>query len=218
MQPPPSDRELARRREQMVETQIRARGIQSPRVLDAMAKVPRHRFVDHADIDYAYADSPIDIGLGQTISQPYIVAFMTEALALAPDAVVLEIGTGSAYQTAVLAEIAREVYSIEVVPALAERAATLLVELGYANVYLRSGDGYEGWSQHAPYDAVIVTAAPDHLPPPLVEQLKVGGRMVVPIGGGEQELLTLTRTRNGLRDEGRLPVRFVPLVRYSIGS
>jgi protein-L-isoaspartate(D-aspartate) O-methyltransferase len=209
---------LTRRRHEMVETQIRARGITSPHVLAAMTRVPRHRFVRESDIDYAYADSPIAIGCGQTISQPYIVAFMTEALALTPDAKILEIGTGSAYQTAVLAEIGREVYSIEIVPGLADRAASLLAALGYTNVHVKSGDGYGGWPEHAPFDAVIVTAAPDHIPQPLIDQLVVGGRLVVPVGRGDQDLLTFTRTPEGVREESRLAVRFVPLTRKTSGT
>lgn len=197
----------------MVETQIRARGIVDPRVLDAMAAVPRHRFIRSADVNLAYGDHPVDIGLGQTISQPYIVAFMSEALDLKPTDRVLEIGTGSGYQTAVLAELAAEVYSIEVVPSHAAAAADVLRDLGYTNVRLRSGDGYSGWPDAAPFDAVIVTAAPDHLPQPLVDQLKVGGRIVVPIGRGDQELLTLYKDDVGLREASRLPVRFVPLTR-----
>jgi protein-L-isoaspartate(D-aspartate) O-methyltransferase len=204
---------LAERRRQMVETQIRARGIKDPRVLAAMEKVRRHRFVREADIAYAYADSPISIGLGQTISQPYIVAFMSEALAVAPTDRVLEVGTGSGYQAAVLGELASAVYSMEIVPELAERSARLLAELGYVNVHVRAGDGYAGWPEEAPFDAVIVTAAPDHVPQPLVDQLKMGGRLVVPIGRGDQDLLILTRTAEGLREDGRLPVRFVPLTR-----
>ena len=198
----------------MVETQLRGRGIVDARVLDAMAAVPRHRFIRTKDIDLAYGDYPVDIGLGQTISQPYIVAFMSEALDLKPADRVLEIGTGSGYQTAVLAELAAEVYSIEVVPSHAEAAAVVLGELGYTNVRLRSGDGYSGWPDAAPFDAVIVTAAPDHLPQPLVDQLKVGGRMVVPIGRGDQELHTLYKADDGLRETSRLPVRFVPLTRH----
>ncbi|HXG86965.1 MAG TPA: protein-L-isoaspartate(D-aspartate) O-methyltransferase [Vicinamibacterales bacterium] len=210
---PPPDDELARRREQMVETQIRTRGVRSAAVLDAMARVPRHRFVRHSDIDSAYRDFPIAIGLGQTISQPYIVAFMTEALALPPKARVLEVGTGSAYQTAVLARIAGEVFSVEIVPALATAAAQLLSALGHTNVQVRTGDGYDGWPEHAPFDGVIVTAAPDHIPPPLIAQLRIGGRLVVPVGRGDQALLTLTRTVDGLHEEGRIAVRFVPLTR-----
>ena len=165
----------------MVETQLRARGIRDGRVLDAMNAVERHRFIRGQDVEQAYGDYPVDIGLGQTISQPYIVAFMSEALDVRPHDRVLEIGTGSGYQTAVLAELASEVYSIEVVPAHAAAAAELLRDLGYSNVHLRSGDGYAGWPEAAPFDGIIVTAAPDHLPEPLVAQLKVGGRIVVPV-------------------------------------
>jgi protein-L-isoaspartate(D-aspartate) O-methyltransferase len=213
MTAPSDDETLARRRRLMVETQMRARGIVDARVLEAMARVPRHRFIRSQDTDLAYGDYPVDIGFGQTISQPYIVAFMSEALDLRPVDRVLEIGTGSGYQTAVLAELASEVYSIEVVPAHAAAAAAVLHDLGYANVNLRSGDGYAGWPEAAPFDAIIVTAAPDHLPQPLVEQLKPGGRMVVPVGRGDQELLTLYKVDDGLRVASRLPVRFVPLTR-----
>jgi protein-L-isoaspartate(D-aspartate) O-methyltransferase len=212
---PSLDDELAVRRARMVETQIRGRGISDARVLEAMRRVPRHRFVSADERELAYGDHPVGIGCGQTISQPYIVGYMTEALALTPEARVLEIGTGSAYQTAVLAEIAREVYSIEVVEELAARAAAVLRELGYANVHLRCGDGYAGWPEAAPFDGIIVTAAPDHLPQPLAEQLRIGARLVVPVGRGEQDLLVLTRTEEGLREEQRLGVRFVPLVRSS---
>jgi protein-L-isoaspartate(D-aspartate) O-methyltransferase len=213
---PSLDDELAVRRARMVETQIRGRGISDARVLEAMRRVPRHRFVSADERELAYGDHPVGIGCGQTISQPYIVGYMTEALALTPEARVLEIGTGSAYQTAVLAEIAREVYSIEVVEELAARAAAVLRELGYANVHLRCGDGYAGWPEAAPFDGIIVTAAPDHLPQPLAEQLRIGARLVVPVGRGEQDLLVLTRTEEGLREEQRLGVRFVPLVRSSV--
>jgi protein-L-isoaspartate(D-aspartate) O-methyltransferase len=205
--------EFAGRRERMVETQLRARGILDERVLDAMRRVPRHRFVQPREAEIAYGDHPIDIGFGQTISQPYIVGYMTEALALPPDARVLEIGTGSGYQSAVLAEMAREVYSIEVVPEHAERAVNLLRELGYDNVTVRVGDGYDGWPDAAPFDGVLVAAAPDHVPQPLIDQLRVGRRIVVPIGRGDQDLLVLTRTETGVREEQRLPVRFVPFVR-----
>lgn len=213
MTAPADDETLAARRRLMVETQMRSRGIADARVLEAMARVPRHRFIRPQDVDLAYGDYPIDIGLGQTISQPYIVAFMTEALDVTAVDRVLEIGTGSGYQTAVLAELASEVYSIEVVPAHAEAAAALLRDLGYTNVHLRSGDGYAGWPDAAPFDAIIVTAAPDHIPQPLVDQLKVGGRLVVPIGRGDQELLTLYKDDDGMRVASRLPVRFVPLTR-----
>lgn len=205
--------DLRSRREQMVENQIRARGIEDPLVLDAMRRVERHRFVPDRERDLAYGDHPVDIGFGQTISQPYIVGYMTAALALSRAAKVLEVGTGSAYQTAVLAEIAREVFSIEVVPEHATRARELLFELGYTNVHVRQGDGYRGWPEAAPFDAIIVTAAPDHVPPPLIEQLRIGGRLVVPVGVFTQELLVLTRTEHELREDDRLSVRFVPLVR-----
>jgi protein-L-isoaspartate(D-aspartate) O-methyltransferase len=197
----------------MVSTQIQARGVNDPAVIAAMEKVPRHRFVLDGDLDYAYADTPISIGLGQTISQPYIVAFMTEALKVKPTDKVLEIGTGSGYQAAILGELAREVYSIEIVPQLAERATGVLKTLGYPNVHVRAGDGYAGWPEHAPFDAVMVTAAPDHVPQPLVDQLKQGGRFVIPVGRENQDLLVMTKTADGLREEGRLPVRFVPLTR-----
>src|SRR5262245_11551733 len=210
-----SDAELAERRRRMVETQLRARGIGDQRVLDAMAAVPRHRFINPRELEIAYGDFPIDIGLGQTISQPYIVGYMSEALQLDADDKVLEIGTGSGYQAAVLAGLVRDVYSIEIVPELAGRAAALLEELGYANVHVRAGDGYRGWPERAPFDAIIVTAAPDHVPQPLVEQLAMGGRLVVPVGRWDQDLLVLTRTADGLREENRIPVRFVPFTRNS---
>jgi protein-L-isoaspartate(D-aspartate) O-methyltransferase len=212
--PPSQDNDsLTRRRHDMVETQIRARGIDDARVLDAMRAVPRHRFVRDSDLDAAYGDHPLPIGYGQTISQPYIVGFMSDALRVQPDDKVLEIGTGSGYQAAVLGKLAREVYSIEIVPELAAQSARVLRELGYANVRTRAGDGYAGWPEAAPFDSIIVTAAPDHIPQPLVEQLKPGGRLVVPVGRFDQDLLVLTKTDQGLREEARLPVRFVPLTR-----
>jgi protein-L-isoaspartate(D-aspartate) O-methyltransferase len=169
--------------------------------------------VRETDIDLAYGDHPLDVGHGQTISQPYIVGYMTEQLHLPQGARVLEIGTGSGYQTAVLAELADDVYTIEIVPELAQRAAALLESLGYRNVHTRFGDGYAGWPEAAPFDAVIVTAAPDHLPPPLVEQLAIGGRLAVPVGRGDQELIVFAKTSEGLQEQSRLPVRFVPLTR-----
>lgn len=209
----PSDAELGARRHQMVDEQIRARGVHDPRVLAAIERVPRHAFVLPGDEQAAYADSPLGIGYGQTISQPYIVAYMTEALKLTPDARVLEIGTGSGYQAAVLGELVAEVYTIEIVTPLAERAANVLRTLGYDNVRVRDGDGYAGWPEYAPFDAVIVTAAPDHIPDALVEQLAQGGRLVIPVGEVDQDLFVLVRTEQGLREEARLPVRFVPLTR-----
>jgi protein-L-isoaspartate(D-aspartate) O-methyltransferase len=209
---PPADA-CVERRARMVDTQLRARAIVDPRVLAAMNRVPRHLFVAPRDRDVAYGDHPVDIGFGQTISQPYIVAFMTEALAIGPESRVLEIGTGSGYQTAVLAEIAHEVYSIEVVPEHATAAERLLRELGYANVEVRVGDGYGGWPEAAPFDGILVAAAVDHIPPPLIDQLKIGARIAVPVGRGDQDLLVLTRTADGLREEQRMAVRFVPFVR-----
>lgn len=210
---PRSEAELEARRRQMVDSQIRARGVRDSRVLAALEKVPRHRFVPSGDESTAYGDHPLAIGQGQTISQPYIVAYMSEALALDPNERVLEVGTGSGYQAAVLGELVREVYTVEIVPELARGAASVLRELGYSNVHVREGDGYAGWPEHAPFDAVIVTAAPDHIPQPLVEQLVIGGRLVVPVGTDDQQLLVLTRTLDGMREESRLPVRFVPLTR-----
>ena len=198
-------------REGMVDTQIEARGIRDPRVLEAMRTVPRHRFVPPALQDQAYADTPLPIGSSQTISQPFIVAYMTEALQLPPAATVLEIGTGSGYQAAVLAEVAREVYSIEIVPELAERSAQVLAELGYDNVHLRAGDGYSGWPEAAPFDGIMVTAAPDHVPPALVEQLAVGARLVIPVGRFAQDMRIVTRTADGSVSETTIPVRFVPM-------
>jgi protein-L-isoaspartate(D-aspartate) O-methyltransferase len=195
----------------MVNDQLRARDITSSRVLAAMRDVPRHLFVPEALRDDAYADHPLPIGLEQTISQPYIVAFMTQALDVEPHHTVLEIGTGSGYQAAVLGKLAGHVYSIEILAPLADRARRTLEELGYRNVTVRTGNGYLGWPESAPYDRIMVTAAPEEVPPVLVEQLKVGGVMAVPVGRGEQELRILRRTANGLQTLRTLPVRFVPM-------
>lgn len=200
-------------RETMVREQIAARGVTDPRVLDALRRVPRERFVSPGWERRAYDDSPLPIGRGQTISQPYIVAVMTEAAGIEPDDVVLEIGTGSAYQAAVLGELAREVYTIEIVPELAAHATALLRDLGYANVHPRLGDGYAGWPEHAPFDAIVVTAAPPAVPEALKLQLKVGGRMVVPVGTADQELLVIERTAGGFVERRLMPVRFVPMVK-----
>ena len=198
-------------RERMVKEQIEGRGIRDPLTLAAMRKVPRHHFVPDASAGEAYGDFPLPIGHGQTISQPYIVAFMTEALGLRGGEKVLEIGTGSGYQSAVLAEIAGKVYTIEIVPELAEEARERLARLGYRNVEVRSGDGYLGWPEAAPFDAVIVGAAAPRIPEPLKEQLTDGGRLVLPVGEEYQELILVTR-RGSLYDERRvLPVRFVPM-------
>jgi protein-L-isoaspartate(D-aspartate) O-methyltransferase len=198
-------------REAMVRDQIASRGVRDPRVLSAMGKVPRHRFVPPADLSEAYADHPIPIGYSQTISQPYIVAFMTEALQLKGGEKVLEIGTGSGYQAAVLGEIAGQVFSIEIVAPLADQARQVLAELGYNNIEVRQGDGYQGWKEQAPFDAVMVTAAPDHVPQPLIDQLKVGGRLIIPVGVAFQDLYVIEKTDKGIRRYSVLPVRFVPM-------
>jgi len=203
------DWEAARVR--MVDEQIRARGVRDTRVLDAMRRVPRHLFVPEPQRARAYDDRPVPIGRGQTISQPYIVAFMTEALDVAPHHRVLEIGTGSGYQAAILAELARDVYTIEIIPELAERARRTLSSLGYRNVHVRVGNGYLGWPEHAPYDRIVVTAAPEKVPSALLEQLRIGGLMAIPVGTGIQELLVLRRTATGTETLQTLPVRFVPM-------
>lgn len=200
-------------RDQMVEDTIERRGVKDPAVLRAMRSVPRHEFVPAEYLDQAYDDHPLPIGYGQTISQPYIVAWMTELLELQPGEKVLEIGTGSGYQAAVLAEMGSiEVYSIEIVPELASSAAQRLQTLGYDNLNLKQADGYHGWSDQAPFDAVLVTAAPDHLPAPLVEQLSDGGRLVIPIGppGGFQSLWKFVKTGNDLKAFNLGSVAFVP--------
>ncbi len=200
----------------MVREQIESRGVTDARVLAAMRKVPRHEFVPENLADAAYEDHPLPIGYGQTISQPYIVALMTELLRLTPAAKVLEIGTGCGYQTAVLAEIAAEVYSVEIIEPLAKEAADRLQRLGYKNVHVRYADGYLGWPEQAPFDAIVVTAGADHIPPPLVEQLKPGGRMAIPVGEphAEQSLLLVEKDVNGEISTGNvIPVLFVPLTR-----
>jgi len=210
--PPAPPAARAAEREAMVRDQVAARGVRDERVLAALRRVPRHELVPEAYRAEAYSDGPLPIGEGQTISQPYIVAFMTEQLRLQPEDRVLEVGTGSGYQAAVLAELAAEVYTIEIVPSLAERAAVDLKRLGYDAVHVREGDGYRGWPEHAPFDAVIVTAAPDHVPQPLVDQLAPGGRMILPVGDDYQHLLLITRDMKGkLRERQLIPVRFVPM-------
>ena len=198
-------------RRRMVDEQLRARDIRSPRVLDAMLTVPRHLFVPEPLRAEAYRDSPLPIGLDQTISQPYIVAFMTEALDVQPGHRVLEIGTGSGYQAAVLGLLAKDVYTIEILPPLAERARGTLSALGYRNIQVRTGNGYLGWPEHAPYDRIMVTAAPDEVPTALVDQLKIGGVMAIPVGTVTQELRILRRTATGMETLTTLPVRFVPM-------
>lgn len=200
-----------RARTHMVDQQLAGRDITDPRVLAAMKRVPRHEFVPEALRGVAYSDSPLPIGHEQTISQPYIVAYMTEALELEPTHKVLEIGSGSGYQTAILGELAREVYTIEIVAPLAVRARDTLARLGYANVHVRSGNGYLGWPEQAPFDRVMVTAAPDAIPPALIEQLEIGGLMAIPVGVGDQELQILRRTDQGMQTLRTLPVRFVPM-------
>ena len=201
----------AEKRAAMVMTQIISRGVHDERVLEAMRKVPRERFVREKDLDLAFYDGPLSIGGGQTISQPYIVAYMTEMLKLSKTDRVLEVGTGSGYQTAVLAEVAAEVYSIEIVEDLSDRARGILDELGYDNIHLRIGDGSEGWPEHAPYDAIMVTAAPARVPERLVEQLADGGRMIVPVGIYEQYLRLVTKRGHEVKKENLIGVRFVPM-------
>ena len=207
--------QFEQQRRQMVKYQIRARGIKDQRVLAAMSQVPRHQFVDSSWRNLAYSDRPLPIGHNQTISQPYIVAYMTEAAEIAPEAKVLEIGTGCGYQAAVLGEIAQEVYSIEIIPQLAERARQTLSQLGYQNIEVKTGDGYQGWAEHAPYDAIIVTAAPEEIPEPLIEQLAINGKMVIPVGTWYQDIIVLTKTENRIVEEKTIPVRFVPMRRKS---
>lgn len=205
-------RDFKAKQERMVETQIKARGIQDPLVLKAMAKVERHRFVPGPLQNRAYGDHPLPIGQEQTISQPYIVALMTELSSLKGGEKVLEIGTGSGYQAAVLAELAKEVYTIEIIPALANSARDRLQKLGYKNIQVKTGDGYQGWPEAAPFDAIIVTAAPDHIPQPLINQLKEGGRMIVPVGTyPNQELKRITKKSGKAEITDILPVLFVPM-------
>lgn len=202
-------------RARMIDEQLRGRGIREPRVLDAMARVPRHEFVPDESRDRAYADGPLPIGYGQTISQPYIVAYMTEQLDPQPGNRVLEIGTGSGYQAAVLAELVAEVFSIELVDELASRARETLARLGYNNVHVRAGDGYQGWPEAAPFDRIILTAAPPALPQALVDQLAVGGILVAPVGPmlGAQTITIIRRTVEGVTTEETIPVQFVPMLR-----
>jgi protein-L-isoaspartate(D-aspartate) O-methyltransferase len=204
-----------RARHDMVERQIRQRGVTDARVLDAMRQVPREAFVSAAQAPSAYDDSPLPIGFGQTISQPYIVAYMTEALDVRPTDRVLEIGTGSGYQAAVLGVLAQEVYTIEIVTELAAQAERVLRELGHANVHVRAGDGYAGWPEHAPFDRIMVTAAPEEIPGPLLEQLGPGGRLVIPVGAqrGEQWMTVVDKTDSGVVERRSIPVRFVPFTR-----
>ncbi|MCD6295538.1 MAG: protein-L-isoaspartate(D-aspartate) O-methyltransferase [Deltaproteobacteria bacterium] len=207
--------DFARLRKIMVQRQILDRGVKNPGVIKAMLKVPRHLFVPQARRAYSYGDYPLPIGEGQTISQPYIVAYMTEALDLRPDDKVLEIGTGSGYQAAILAELVREVCTIEIVANLGKRARQTLDKLGYKNIHVKIGDGYKGWPEKAPFDAVIVTCAPERVPRALIEQLNEGGRMIIPVGrtGGVQKLVRAVKKGGRLKTENVMYVRFVPMVK-----
>jgi len=206
--------EYARDRDRMVLEQLVDRGIKDRRVIKAMQKVERHRFVPEEYRSVAYGDHPLPIGYEQTISQPYVVAFMTEVLQLKPTDRVLEIGTGSGYQAAILAEICDSVFTIEIVPELAHRAKNLLEQLGYKNIQVKHGDGYQGWPEKAPFDAIIVTCSPTKIPQPLKSQLKEGGRMIIPVGYPEtgQELYLIRKENERLIEKAVLPVRFVPMV------
>jgi len=213
---PPFGREAERHR--MVARQIEARGVRDRKVLAAMRRVPRHLLIPKARRLFAYGDHPVPIGYGQTVSQPYIVGYMTEVLQLTKDAKVLEVGTGSGYQAAVLAEITPHTYTMEIVPELAQRAAEDLKALGYEHIHAREGDGYNGWESESPWDAVVVTAASEHVPPPLIKQLKPGGRMCIPVGSpfGTQYLLLVEKKADGsVSTRNLMPVRFVPLTRKS---
>lgn len=198
-------------RDWMVKTQIMGRGITDPRVVAAMRRVPRHHFIPDAEAEDAYGDFPLPIGFEQTISQPFIVAYMTDALKLQPGEKVLEIGTGSGYQAAILAELGVHVFTIEIVQPLAQLARDNLSKLGYDHVWVRAGDGYQGWPEERPFDAIIITAAPDHIPSPLLEQLAVGGRLILPVGGHSQNLVLIRRTEKGYERIELLGVRFVPM-------
>jgi protein-L-isoaspartate(D-aspartate) O-methyltransferase len=199
-----------------VDQHIASRGVKDARVLDALRKVPRERFIPADLAARAYDDQPLPIGYGQTISQPFIVAHMTEALGVEPHHIVLEVGSGSGYQAAILGELGRTVYTIEIVPELARRAASTLQSLGYRHVHVREGDGYAGWPQHAPFDRIMVTAAPAEIPRPLIDQLAVGGRLIIPVGeqGRTQWLTVVDRTAKGVTERRTIPVVFVPFTRH----
>jgi len=205
-----------KRRVNMVNNQIKARGVSDKKVLDAMLKVERHKFVPAGMRLYAYNDHAMSIGEGQTISQPYIVAIMSEKLELDKTKKVLEIGTGSGYQAAILAEICDSVFTIEIIETLGKKASKLLKSLNYDNVFAKIGDGYQGWEEHSPFDAIIVTCAPTHIPQPLKDQLTEGGKMIIPVGGSfAQELILLTKIKGKMKQKDVIPVRFVPMVKKS---
>jgi protein-L-isoaspartate(D-aspartate) O-methyltransferase len=211
----PQEDKYVKTREQMVKQQIENRGIKNQPTLDAMKKVPRHKFVPPNNIERAYNDSPLPIGYGQTISQPYIVAYMTEVIDPKPGQKVLEIGTGSGYQAAVLAEIVDSVYTIEIIRELYSSSEKRLNELGYKNAFCKNADGYYGWEEAAPFDAIVVTAAAEHIPPPLIEQLKDGGKMIIPVGSPflNQTLILVEKRGDEITTTSLLPVRFVPFTR-----
>ncbi len=210
-----SQDKFQKERESMVKNQIENRGIKDKSVLNAMRKVLRHEMVPSNFLNRAYSDGPLPIGYGQTISQPYIVAYMTEAIKPKPEHKVLEIGTGSGYQAAVLAEIVKEVYTIEIIKELYQSADKKLNQLGYKNIFCKAADGYYGWEEHAPFDAIVVTAAAEHIPPPLVEQLKDGGKMIIPVGAPflNQNLILVEKKGEEITTRSLLPVRFVPFTR-----
>ena len=205
-----SEDQLTEQRRNLV-NQLRSEGVSSKPVLDALLKVPRHKFVPPSYQHLAYENRPLPIGHEQTISQPYIVAYMTEAAEIGPGEKVLEIGTGSGYQAAVLAELAKEVFTIEIIAPLADSARKLLEQMGYSNVRVKTGNGYEGWPQHAPFDAIVVTAAPDQVPKALVDQLAVKGKMVIPVGTAFQEMVIIDKGETGVVERRTIPVRFVPM-------
>lgn len=211
----PQEDKYVKTREQMVKDQIENRGIKNQPTLDAMKKVPRHKFVPPNIIDRAYNDGPLPIGYGQTISQPYIVAYMTAAINPKPGQKVLEIGTGSGYQAAVLVEIVDSVYTIEIITELYNSSKRILKELAYENVFCKNADGYYGWKEAAPFDAIVVTAAAEHIPPPLIEQLKDGGKMIIPVGSPflNQTLILVEKNGKEITTTSLLPVRFVPFTR-----